>query len=149
LRFDGCGKGTPLPVTDTSTADVLPLRLIVPAVPEVVPHVRHQIRRHLQRFGIEAVGAVEAAVAEAVGNAVLHAYRDDPGDGEVEVLVSVEPDSVEVVVRDDGVGPLPHPEHPGAGYGVKLMKSLADRFEFDGSVGAGTTVRLGFTRPLS
>jgi anti-sigma regulatory factor (Ser/Thr protein kinase) len=132
----------------SNMSEPLPLRLIVPAVPEIVPHVRHNVRRHLERFGIDAAGTVEAAVAEASGNAIVHAYRDD-ADGEVEVVVTVDPETVEVVVHDDGVGLLPNPGHPGAGYGVVLMESLADRFELDGTPGGGTTMRMGFSRPLS
>jgi anti-sigma regulatory factor (Ser/Thr protein kinase) len=60
------------------------------------------------------------------------------------VLINVEPEAVGVVVRDDGVGPLPHPQHKGAGYGLVLMESLADRFELEGEPGAGTTVRMEF-----
>jgi hypothetical protein len=44
---------------DWSKENSGPLRLVVPAVPEIVPHVRHQVRRHLQRFGIDGTGTVE------------------------------------------------------------------------------------------
>jgi anti-sigma regulatory factor (Ser/Thr protein kinase) len=120
------------------------LLLVVPARPEVVPDVRREVRAHLQRFGIEAAGAVELAVAEAFENAVVHGYRDvAPGD--VEVVVVVADEAVEVVVRDDGVGPVPHLEHSGAGYGLVLIEALADRFELDGEVGVGTTLRMEFS----
>lgn len=119
------------------------LRLIVPAVPEAVADVRHRVRAHLQAFGIQAAGAVELAVAEAVGNAALHAYVGDPS-GEVEVAVNVGENKVEVVVHDDGIGPSPNPQHRGGRYGVVLMEALSDSFELDGAPGTGTTVRMEF-----
>jgi stage II sporulation protein AB (anti-sigma F factor) len=78
-------------------------------------------------------------------NVVLHAYpATSPGD--VEVAVVVDDDTVEVVVRDSGVGLDPNPEVQRAGFGVQLMEALADRCEFDGEPGAGTTVRMEFDR---
>jgi anti-sigma regulatory factor (Ser/Thr protein kinase) len=120
------------------------LVLRVKAVPDVLPETRHKVREHLQQHGVEAP-AVELALPEAVGNVVLHAYpQTDPG--EVEVVVIVDDDAIEVVVRDRGVGLDPDPEFQGPGHGVQLMQALADRFEFDGQPGAGTTVRMEFDR---
>jgi anti-sigma regulatory factor (Ser/Thr protein kinase) len=101
----------------------------------------------LQLFGIEAAGAVELAITEAVGNAALHAYPlDEPG--EIEVVVNVDQNRVEAVIRDHGVGPLPSAStHQGGRYGVVLMKALADRFDLDATPGEGTTVRMEFARP--
>jgi anti-sigma regulatory factor (Ser/Thr protein kinase) len=123
------------------------LVLNVKAVPEVLPVTRHKVREHLERHGIEAP-AVELALAEAVGNVVLHAYPDtDPG--EVEVVVIVDDDAVEVVVRHSGIGLEPNPQLQRAGFGVLLMEALADRFEFDAVPGIGTTVRMEFDLPLT
>lgn len=123
------------------------LLLVVPAVREVVPEVRQRVREHLQLFGIQAAGAVELAITEAVGNAALHAY---PGDepGEVEVAVNVAEDRVEAVIRDQGVGSLPSPCDQGGGYGVVLMEALADGFDIEATTDDGTTVRMEFLRPL-
>ena len=90
------------------------MRLVMPALPEVVPQVRHSVRSYLERLGIASVAMVELAVSEAVTNAVAHAYRETGG-GEVEVMVSVGPDLVEVIVSDDGSGLLGNSESDGAG----------------------------------
>ena len=113
----------------------------LPAVPASVPQMRHGVRAALAPVGLEAA-SVELAVSEAVSNAVRHGYRGLEGAVEVE-LVCVD-SVVEVVVRDQGVGPLPDPESEGAGMGLVLMRSLADRFELEGEPGAGTTVRMEF-----
>jgi anti-sigma regulatory factor (Ser/Thr protein kinase) len=124
------------------------LLLTIPAVADGLPEARHQVREHLQCFGIESVGSVELAVAEAIENAVLHAYPEtDPG--EVEVVVIVDDDAVEVVVRHSGIGLEPNPQLQRAGFGVLLMEALADRFEFDAVPGIGTTVRMEFDLPLT
>jgi anti-sigma regulatory factor (Ser/Thr protein kinase) len=120
------------------------LLLVVPAAAEVIPETRHRVREHLERFGVNS-SAVEIAVAEAVGNAVLHAYPETDA-GEVEVVVIVDDDAVEVVVRDRGIGLRSDPHVDDAGYGVILMKALADKVEFDTTPGAGTTVRMEFSR---
>ena len=119
------------------------LTLVVPAVPAVIPGVRHRIRNHLLLLGLERSGAVELAVGEAVGNAVLHAYPATEL-GRVVVVISVDKNRVAAVIRDEGVGPLPDPQQQGGRYGVMLMAALADRFELDGALGLGTTVQMEF-----
>jgi anti-sigma regulatory factor (Ser/Thr protein kinase) len=123
--------------TTPSTA----LRFRLPAVPLSVRQARHYVRAYLG-FAPAVAEQVELALSEAVGNAVTHAYRG--GDGEIEVVMSLRRNAVQVVVRDQGVGPIPHPESNGRGYGLLLMRTLSDRLEIKGSPGAGTTVKMEF-----
>jgi stage II sporulation protein AB (anti-sigma F factor) len=118
----------------------------LPAVPASVPQLRHGVRAALEPTGVETAN-VELAVSEAVSNAVRHGYREHTGAVEVELFL--DDAAVEVVVRDHGVGPLPHPGSEGAGMGLVLMRSLADRFELEGEPGGGTTVRMEFALPAS
>jgi anti-sigma regulatory factor (Ser/Thr protein kinase) len=143
-RLRGAGTGMPRPMTDT--VEPVVLRLVMPAIPEIIGAARHAVRSHLERFGIESVGVVEVALSEAVTNAVVHGYPTGRP-GEIEVAVSVESDAVEVVICDDGVGP-PDPDHEVAGLGSALMEGLADCVERFGEPGAGTTVRMRFEREL-
>ncbi len=117
------------------------LNLRLPAVPLSVRQARHESRAFLEERGVES-SAIELALAEAVSNAVVHGYRDTPG--WVEIGIHVRVDAVDLVVRDHGVGPLPHPESPGARLGIVLMRSLASSFELDGQPGTGTTIRMQF-----
>jgi anti-sigma regulatory factor (Ser/Thr protein kinase) len=110
-------------------------------VPASVPRARHGVRALLEPAGIDA-SKVELAVTEAVSNAVRHGYRSLSG--WVEVELGVDDHEVGVVVRDHGVGPLPHPESEGLRVGLLMMRSLADRFELEGEAEVGTTVRMGF-----
>ena len=52
-------------------------------------------------LGEQVAGEVEAAVVEAVNNAIEHAYANRPGH-QVDVRVRLEPDYVRVQVCDDG-----------------------------------------------
>jgi two-component sensor histidine kinase len=86
---------------------------------------------------------VELALSEAVANAVSYAYPDGES-GEIEVIMSLRRDNVEVVVRDEGVGPVGHHQTSGRGFGLLLMRALSERLEIKGAPGKGTTVRMNF-----
>ena len=59
--------------------------------------------------------------------------------------VIADSDPAGVVIRDDSVGPDPHPESDVAGLGWPLIERLADRFELEPETWVGTTVRMRFT----
>lgn len=95
----------------------------------------------------EAVGvgleAVEIAVGEAFGNAVLHAYRGRPP-GTITIDARVEGDELAVDVADDGIGMAPNPDSKGLGFGLALIGRYADRVEIASVPGGGTEVRMRF-----
>lgn len=65
--------------------------------------VGQSVRAICQALPLDANGAggVELCVVEAVNNAVLHAYRDQPGHA-VEIDVEVGPAALRITVRDRG-----------------------------------------------
>jgi stage II sporulation protein AB (anti-sigma F factor) len=88
--------------------------------------------------------AVEVAVGEAFGNAVLHAYRGRPP-GTITVSARVVGDELDVVVADDGIGMAPNPDSKGLGFGLALIGRFADRVEISHGPGrVGTAVRMRF-----
>src|SRR4051794_36347353 len=97
-----------------------PGRWTVPATPDQVAKLRHEVTSYAQRVGVAdgRLGDVKLAVSEAATNAVLHAYRDrEPG----EIRVHAELDDrggLTITVEDDGFGPLPRPDSPGLGLGL-------------------------------
>jgi serine/threonine-protein kinase RsbW/stage II sporulation protein AB (anti-sigma F factor) len=133
-RFDTVNK---------PSAPALDLRL--PAVPGAASHVRRAV--HAVAAGkVVNDYAVALAVSEAVTNVVVHAYRDrdpDDGPGHVHVTVTVEGDELLVAVSDEGTGLTPRPDSPGAGLGLPIIATLADRFEAR-QLSKGTMVLLGF-----
>jgi serine/threonine-protein kinase RsbW len=96
-----------------------------------------------------AVGApvadVKLAVSEAVGNAVLHAFRGRTP-GKVRVSARADRARLFVTVADDGTGMRPNLQSPGLGLGLSLITKLAHDVRFD-STPDGTTVTMIF--PLS
>lgn len=120
------------------------LDLELPAQPESVAEARHAAARLAQLAGADE-SDVKIAVSEAVGNAVLHAYRNgDPG--HVTITGSVRHGKLRFVIGDEGVGMSPNPDSPGLHLGLPLIGKVAEdmRIEADES---GT--RISFSFPLS
>ena len=110
-----------------------------------------------------AVGAALAGMADAldfdascrrhedgghrgVHQVVVHAYEEDAGTLEVEMLADEA--GLTIVVRDHGAGIQPRParaEPPALGLGLPLIAALSDAFELRGSAGQGTEVRMTFS----
>ena len=91
----------------------------------------------------EGLGLVRLAVSEAATNAVVHAYREETGDGELWVRASVDAGELVVVVGDEGIGLAPRVDSPGLGLGMPLMASVTTRFQVV-SDGAGTEIHMAF-----
>src|SRR6266480_4384003 len=122
-----------------------PLDLKFPANSESVTAARHSIEDYARSLGIADVKNIALAVSEAVGNAVIHAYREhEPGTNDLRAELLV-PDTLLVVVTDDGDGMSPHPEYPGLGLGLPLMGSLPTGLEIERHDPHGTTVRMRFS----
>ena len=97
-------------------------------------------------FDPAVLSDMKMAVTEACTNVVVHAYDDDAGQLEVQMLAGE--DDLTIVVRDHGSGIQPKPartESPAMGLGLPLIAALSDAFELRGSAGQGTEVRMTFT----
>jgi anti-sigma regulatory factor (Ser/Thr protein kinase) len=128
-------------LSDVGKAASTALRFRLPAVPLSVRQARRYVRAYLG-FAPAVAGQVELALSEAVANAVTYAYPG--GEGEIEVVMRLRHDRVEVVVRDQGVGPVAQRDIGGRGFGLLLMRALSDRLEIRAVPGKGTTVRMKF-----
>ena len=112
---------------------------------EEIGRIRHDVKAHAREQGARNPDAIALAVTEAVTNAVLHAYVDEPEPGEVEVVVQrVAEDCVEILVCDDGRGMRPRTDSPGLGLGLPLVATRAENFEVQARAGGGTRVRMAF-----
>src|SRR5262245_35942435 len=115
--------------------------LELPPRPSSVTQARQAVTR-LAR----AVGASEQQVAlgvsEAVGNAVLHAFRDEEP-GTIRVRAAPEQESLVVVVVDNGSGMAPNLNSRGLGFGIPLITQVAREVHFDSSE-QGTAVSMSF-----
>jgi serine/threonine-protein kinase RsbW/stage II sporulation protein AB (anti-sigma F factor) len=120
-----------------------------PAQPSQVPAIRKAVAEIARQRGAaqHTVVQITLAVSEAATNAVLHAYRDGASarEGDVRVVVRAKDEStLDIRVRDRGVGPLPRADSPGLGLGMGLMAHDADSFEIRAVPEGGTEVVLRF-----
>ena len=122
------------------------LRLDLPCEPASARVARNAVAAVARRLGV-AVEDVKIAVGEAVGNAVLHAYRGG-GRGVIRVFARHQRGRLLVTVADDGVGMTPDPASPGLQLGIPLITQLCDDVRFSSS-DRGTEVSMSFVVPTS
>jgi stage II sporulation protein AB (anti-sigma F factor) len=114
------------------------------AIAENVAPARRAVERFVRDQGVADPGAVALAVHEAMANAVVHAYADDPEPGPLLVEARRTQEGVEVVVADEGRGMTPRPDSPGMGLGLPLVATIAARFDVRTRPHGGTHVTMLF-----
>ncbi len=101
---------------------------------------------------MEEMEEIKTVVSEAVTNAIIHGYEENP-QGTVRIGVVLEQDLIELVIEDDGKGiedvdqamqPLytTKPELERSGMGFTIMENFMDSIEVATSLGQGTKIRL-------
>lgn len=106
---------------------------------------------------MEELEEIKTVVSEAVTNAIIHGYDENPK-GIVMIQVAYDEGSVELVIEDEGNGiddveqamqPLftSKPELERSGMGFTIMENFMDSLEVATCVGKGTKIRL--TKRLS
>ena len=115
------------------------------ALPENVPLLRNAVVAFAAANGASErqVEDVGLAVAEALGNAAVHAYagRADPGVVTIDAWMSE--GLLYVMVGDEGDGMQPRRRGPGLGLGLALIIRLAHRVEIEETT-AGMLMRMAF-----
>jgi anti-sigma regulatory factor (Ser/Thr protein kinase) len=118
----------------------------LPAVVASVTEGRHLLSEYLETIGYQESYDVCLAATEALSNAVRHGYPSD-AHGDIEIGATVNGDSLDVTIRDFGLGPTPELRSESLGLGLALMASLAQRVVLDVEAGKGTDVHLSFRLP--
>lgn len=101
---------------------------------------------------MEELTEIKTVVSEAVTNAIIHGYNDEP-DGMVYIHVTIEEGVIELIIRDEGVGigdveeakqPLytTKPELERSGMGFTIMENFMDELEVVSEPMIGTTIYL-------
>ncbi len=99
---------------------------------------------------------IKVAVSEAISNAVIHGYGDQPG--EIEFTLSLDGDRLEFVVTDygKGIADIEQARQPSfstdperMGLGFVFMESFMDELAVESAVGKGTTVRMAKRVPAA
>jgi serine/threonine-protein kinase RsbW/stage II sporulation protein AB (anti-sigma F factor) len=116
-----------------------------PADPESVPAVRRALAELATEAGAsqEQLAAVQLAVSEAMTNAVVHAYGDEPGP--IYVSADLASDELWVLVADDGRGLQATTGSPGLGMGLALIADATDSFSIVTRSAGGLEVRMRFS----
>src|SRR5438067_673490 len=115
-----------------------------PARAEAIREARHALSDFAAAAGADErqVEAVRLASSEALTNAVLHAYRDQPGS--IQVTAAAISGELWVLIADDGCGLEPRADHPGLGLGLGLIARLSDHLAIVPRASGGTEVRMRF-----
>jgi serine/threonine-protein kinase RsbW len=113
--------------------------------PDNVLLVRETLTGVAETIGLDGsdLSDIRTAVTEACNNVVLHAYRG--AEGPLEVEIEATPSSMEVVVRDHGVGiahAVTSDREPGIG--LPVIEALSHSVTFEEPPGGGTEVRMSF-----
>ena len=101
-------------------------------------------------FTISDLEEIKVAVSEAVSNAIIHAYENDP-EQLVRLEISIAGEYMEMEVVDYGKGMediekamepafSTHPERMGLGF--SFMRSFMDKFSVQSAPGKGTSIRM-------
>jgi serine/threonine-protein kinase RsbW len=148
-------------VSDSAAVDIgesdgtRSVHLRIPAKAEYITLCRLALSGLAQLRSIpdDTMADLKLALTEAVSNSVRHAYGED-GEGHVDVTYELRPDAIRIEVIDDGEGfdPEETPSFEGeelseGGLGIAIIKTIADEFELDSSLGARGS-RLRFLKQL-
>jgi stage II sporulation protein AB (anti-sigma F factor) len=107
-----------------------------------VSRARHATREYAERAGADPE-SVATAVSEAVGNSIIHGYRDGRR-GTIRVEARLTGARLSVIVRDFGVGMSPNPRANGLGVGLRLIGRVSDHVEIESHTEGGTRVAMWF-----
>lgn len=101
---------------------------------------------------LEQINDIKTVVSEAVTNAIIHGYDNDPA-GLVHLEAEIMGDTVSILIRDEGRGiedleiarqPLftSRPELERSGMGFTIMENFMDEFEATSAPHHGTSLRM-------
>ncbi|NLJ78084.1 MAG: anti-sigma F factor [Tissierellia bacterium] len=100
---------------------------------------------------LEELSDIKTAVSEAVTNAIIHGY--EYGEGMVIAEATIENDSIEIIIQDNGKGiddidramePFytSKPDMERSGMGFTVMETFMDELTVESKLGQGTRVRM-------
>ena len=116
---------------------------LLPATLESVASARRAITDFAEELEVDLDGLV-LAVSEAVANVVSHAYVEG-AHGIVDLSAAASPLELTVTVRDHGGGLSHGRRTPGAGYGLLIIRRLAQHVEL-ADTNDGVALTMGFRR---
>ena len=116
---------------------------LFPATLDSVARARRAVRDFATNLEVDLDGLV-LAVSEAVANVVAHAYVES-SPGVVELTAAASPLEVTVTIRDRGAGLKGTGRPAGAGYGLLIIRRLAQHVELADTTD-GVALTMAFRR---
>jgi anti-sigma regulatory factor (Ser/Thr protein kinase) len=116
---------------------------LLPATLDSVGEARRAVRRFTRDLEVDVDGIV-LAVSEAVANVVAHAYLYEAA-GTIDLMGAASPSEVTIVVRDHGGGLSAGEDRPGAGFGLPIIRQLAQRVDLR-DTSEGVALSMSFRR---
>lgn len=115
-----------------------------PAVPSSLARARRAVAGLAQAAGatLEQVEDIRLATSEAVTNAVVHAYGDQPG--EIHLTAAVAGGELWLLVADDGHGLQRGDGKSGLGLGLSLIAQACNELTIVKRSNGGTELRMRF-----
>jgi anti-sigma regulatory factor (Ser/Thr protein kinase) len=115
-----------------------------PAVPGSLATARRAVVALAVEAGAtrEQIETIRLATSEALTNAIVHAYGDDPG--EIHVTAALASDELWLLVADDGDGLRPHGRGSGLGLGLALIAQACEELTIVKRSTGGTELRMRF-----
>lgn len=100
---------------------------------------------------LDEIADIKTAVSEAVTNAIIHGYENEPG--KIVISAVLKDNRLELTIIDYGKGiedielarqPLytSKPELERSGMGFTIMENFMDEFDVESAPGKGTTVKM-------
>lgn len=128
------------------------MKMEIAGLPENVSFARVVVATFASQldFTLDEIEEIKVAVSEAVSNAIIHGYQNQPG-GTVRIWASIEEDRLEVRVEDSGVGianieqamlPAYTTCSDRMGLGFSFMQSFMDEVKVESAVNQGTQIYL-------
>lgn len=121
----------------------VPLHELLPATSGSVAAARRAVQQFATGLEVDLDGVV-LAVSEAVANVVAHAYADGV-DGTLELSAATSPIELMIVVRDRGRGLAGGAGTEGAGFGIQIIRRLANHVEV-ADTADGVALKMRFRR---
>jgi anti-sigma regulatory factor (Ser/Thr protein kinase) len=114
------------------------------AVPATLGRARRAVTVLARAAGatLDQVDEIRLATSEALTNAIVHAYRDGPGD--IHFTASVAGDELWILVADDGAGLQQGGGKGGLGLGLALIAQACDELTIVKRSTGGTELRMRF-----
>jgi anti-sigma regulatory factor (Ser/Thr protein kinase) len=119
------------------------MREQLPATVDSVAAARRAVRHFAADLGVDVDG-MTLAVSEAVANVVTHAYEEGSS-GVIDLSATASPFEVAIVVRDRGCGLEAARASHGAGFGIEIIRRLAQHVALDDSA-SGVALTMRFRR---